>query len=109
MIFTVQMIANYDKGKVREVDVPDQMAESASDDELLQSIFKYGQNDFQPQQVYSVSVGDVINLRDELWIVAPLGFKQITQEQFDKLPGNLTQHHDLYWNFLYNDKELPNA
>ena len=52
---------------------------------ILSEVFKYGQNILQPQDCPSVSVGDVIQLADRHFMVAPIGFKEITKEQFDGL------------------------
>ena len=97
----VHMLAFNEKGTVRNVFIADEYTQGASKDNILALTFQYGQNDFQPKPVSSVSVGDVIELDDEYWLVAPIGFKQITKEQFDEIPGNLTQHHDLYWSLCY--------
>lgn len=51
---------------------------------LLESIFKYGQNEFQPRNCRSVSVGDIIVIRmngedtvDCFYLVEPTGFRMI--------------------------------
>ena len=55
-------------------------------DKLLQMVFEWGQNDFQPQKINSVSAYDVVEIVNgsdtELWNVEPMGFRQITEEQF---------------------------
>jgi hypothetical protein len=47
---------------IREVEVPIQEVAHKDVDSVLEAIFRYGQNDFQPKNVRSVSVGDVIEL-----------------------------------------------
>ena len=74
MRYEVEMWAWAD-GAVRTVDVPD--AEALGDKDLRDSIFKYGQNDFQPRKMPSVSVGDVIRLGGKKWRVEPCGFKEV--------------------------------
>lgn len=44
----------------RIIEVPD----DTPDDGLLEAAFYYGQNDFQPQPVRSLSCGDVVKLPD---------------------------------------------
>lgn len=93
----VHMLAFLNKGDVREVEIPDDEVEDAvsshevyATDAILNLVYHYGQNDFQP--IYnkpSVSVGDVIELDGKYWMVAPIGFKSITQEEFDSLEGRI--------------------
>jgi hypothetical protein len=45
----------------REIDVPDDEIMGGVDS-FLDAAYKYGQNDFQPRPIRSVSVGDVIQL-----------------------------------------------
>jgi hypothetical protein len=74
-----------DRSKIRKVFIDDTKAEYASQDELLEAVFHYGQNDFQPQQIPSVSVGDVIQQNNKYFMVKSLGFEEISKEQFDNL------------------------
>jgi hypothetical protein len=59
MIVQVLMLAYGDPGQVREVEI----ADDTPDEAVLDEVFKWGQNDFQPQRCCSVSVGDVIVLK----------------------------------------------
>lgn len=43
----------------------------------LNDIFRLGQNDFQPMQIRSVSVGDVIEFGDDGYIVCNVGFRRV--------------------------------
>jgi len=52
---------------------------------LLHAIFKYGQNEFQPRETYSVSVGDVVEIDGNHWVVRPTGFKQLPPESLQDL------------------------
>ena len=85
MKYTVHMLAFHEPPVERTVDVPDN--EIVQDtDHILERIFYYGQNDFQPvADTCSVSVGDVVVLDDTLQMVAPCGFKEITEEQMEKI------------------------
>ena len=63
----------------RTITVP---SEEASDDpnQLLESVFYYGQNDFQPQPVRSLSVGDVVKLPDgSLHRVLGIGWEHLPE------------------------------
>jgi len=54
----VLMLAFEREGVVRLVDVPD---DEITDDpmEVMERVFYWGQNDFQPQNICSVSMGDI--------------------------------------------------
>jgi hypothetical protein len=80
MIFNVEMLA-FGKGKIRSVNVPDAelslpFSEHKRDD-ILELVYKYGQNDFQPMPFPSVSVGDVINYQNSRYEVDMIGFKKL--------------------------------
>ena len=78
MIIPVHMLAFHDKGKIREVEVGDFPERHNDKDDILNKVFELGQNDFQPQDIPSVSVGDVIEI-DILIILAdvPLFSKSV--------------------------------
>jgi len=89
MLFTVHMLSFSDrKGIVREVNIPHNEYVMTNGDihAVLELIFKYGQNDFQPQPCYSVSVGDVAEVAGEYWMVMGAGWKKLTKEEFDSVP-----------------------
>jgi len=76
------------EGTIREITVPDEEINEIEEIEkmsILDLIYRYGQNDFQHQECYSVSVGDVIFYNDKYIEVKSVGFEEITQEQFDKI------------------------
>lgn len=83
MIFEVEMLAFGEPGEVRRVDVPDEHA-NMDIKHVLESVFYWGQNDSQPQDHPSVSVGDVIRCRGENWMVAGIGFKRLDEEQMTR-------------------------
>ena len=76
-------ITSYEPPRTREVEVPSEelTGEIAHDLEL---IFRYGQNDFQPQNCYSVSVGDVIEYHDQLYMVKAMGHKAISLLEYEE-------------------------
>jgi hypothetical protein len=86
MEFEVELWGMGNLGEIRKVDVPaDELTgDTISDCEL---VFKYGQNDFQPQEnCRSVSVGDVIRIpvgeNIKLYKVAMVGFVDLVNHSF---------------------------
>ena len=71
---------------IRIVSVPEADVERAGNiTNLLNTIYHNGQNDFQRQpDRCSVSVGDVIEIEDQLFIVKNLGFSKMSQEKFEE-------------------------
>jgi hypothetical protein len=53
-------------------------------EELLELVFHYGQNDFQPQQCPSVSVGDVAVLDDRYFFCAAVGWQKMLLAQLEE-------------------------
>lgn len=84
MRFEVEMLAFGNPGEIRVVNVPVQELPDPVMNKwgYLQKIYHYGQNDFQPQQHPSVSVGDVINVWNEKWLVRGIGFEKLTEEEY---------------------------
>lgn len=68
----------FNKGQTRKVDIE-------NTDDILNDVFHFGQNDFQPKDSPSVSVGDIIIVGDEKHIVKNFGFEKITDEFFNEL------------------------
>lgn len=83
MIFQVEMLAFGNWGEIREVEVPDNLV-TDNTDEMLENVFHYGQNDFQPQQHPSVSMGDVIRLDGQKFLVCDFGFRPLTQTEYSE-------------------------
>ena len=84
MFYNVRMIANMEHNlgmyTIRRVKV----AKITFD--ILETIFENGQNQFQNvPNCCSVSIGDVIELEDKLFIVCIGGFHQISKEIFENL------------------------
>ena len=97
-VYNVHMHAFHNPVVIRQVDISEAMEDldpniqmPLSQSNLLELIFKYGQNMFQsvPGR-YSVSVGDVIELHDgSFHMVGGVGFFPISPETKEKLPLNL--------------------
>lgn len=104
MIFEVEMHA-FAHGVIREVDVPTEemnkhLPLSPAHDgvltenkaAILDLIFHYGQNDFQPRALPSVSVGDIIRFGvvyknrlnegvfQERWAILAIGFRKVDKD-----------------------------
>jgi len=79
----VQMLT-FDDGKIREVDIPEKEWQKALPADRLELVFRYGQNDIQPRQMCSVSVGDVILLDGEMFMVMGGGFKKMEEGEYLK-------------------------
>jgi len=77
VIVEVEMLA-FMNGAIREVEIPqDEYLAAPGELAVLELVFKYGQNDFQPKPFASVSVGDVIRFRGRRIEVAGMGFKDL--------------------------------
>ncbi len=99
MKFFVQMLAFQPEFCKRTVEVPD---DEVSDDvmELLDLIFKYGQNEIQPVTgICSVSSGDVIEIQSpiqtHLYLVQTLGFEKLTPEEYNNYRS--LNREDRFW------------
>lgn len=83
MNFHVEMLAFGRPEEIRIVEVPkDKITEDTNRN--LEMVFEFGQNEFQPQNHPSVSVGDVIQYNDEKYLVKNIGFKKLNQEEYEK-------------------------
>lgn len=107
MKFQVQMLAFQEKGLVREVDVSDQVLREMdfTKESLLDKIFYYGQNDFQPLRCRSVSVGDVIIVHGHLYLVDRTGFKEIDNKEFEDYKSH-SQTRFYYEKFIGGNSDL---
>lgn len=93
MIIKVHMLAFQDRGMIREVDIPDDEIDSLQDDgsnhmEILELVFKYGQNDFQPRPCPSVSVGDVAQIDGKYYACCGTGWRSVPELEFNEMSGN---------------------
>jgi len=97
----------FGNGKTRVVEIP---SIDGTKNEILEQVFHYGQNMVQPQKGFqSVSVGDVIFIGGERWIVKNFGFGKLDHETYEILekaskisnegPDDLKHRYDVV---LYN-------
>lgn len=75
MIYEVEMNA-FGNGQIRKVEIDDEAIEGMGLTEILELIFKFGQNDVQPQDMPSVSMGDVIRFKHFRYEVSMFGFEE---------------------------------
>jgi hypothetical protein len=78
----VELLA-FGNGEMRPVEVPD---DKITDDpmEVLELVFHYGQNDFQPLPFPSVSAGDVVHYGSKTYMVDFIGFS-IADDQLEAM------------------------
>ena len=82
MIYEVELLAFGQPGEIRRVDAPsDQLDAGASTEQVLEIIFQYGQNEYQPKRQPSVSVGDIVRLEDR-WLCCGLGWRKLTPAEY---------------------------
>ena len=73
--------------QIRQVEVPDEEC-NGNTDFVLERIFHWGQNECQPQQIRSVSAGDIIEYNHKYYLILMAGFCKISKiqlEEFKKL------------------------
>jgi len=77
VLVELRAFRNEDGSELRSVEVPNILIEKETTViDILEHVFKYGQNDFQPKNQRSVSVGDVVRLYGKRWEVDMFGFKE---------------------------------
>jgi hypothetical protein len=82
MTFTCKLQAFGEEDTYRKVQVPDAEIKVArvahGPKAILELVFRYGQNDFQPQpNCRSVSGGDLIGFGGTWWLVESFGFSPL--------------------------------
>lgn len=82
-VFQVELLAFGKPGEIREVEISDEEANADTVDKL-EAIFKFGQNEFQPRRHPSVSVGDVIRMDGEKFLVCRLGFRKLSNAEYQR-------------------------
>lgn len=75
-IVEVEMRAFGKPGEIRKVELPDKDS-GLPVDQLLESVFYWGQNDFQPQEHPSVSSGDVVRIGSERYLCCTIGWEKL--------------------------------
>ncbi len=68
-VIEVELWALGGDGAIRTVRIPE--------DGSLESVFHFGQNDFQPQPRRSVSCGDIIRWDGKRYLVMASGFREV--------------------------------
>ena len=76
--YKVELLAFGDEEEIREVSIPEGVEES------LDNVYHYGQNDVQPLQHPSVSVGDVINMNGRKFVIMAFGFRDLSEDEYEK-------------------------
>jgi hypothetical protein len=74
MLVKVHMLAFGEENEVRFVEIGPAEYNISS---LLEQVFHWGQNDFQPQQHPSVSVGDVAEVDGKFYLCKAMGWKEL--------------------------------
>ena len=95
----VELLAYYSQERIREVKIPKDLT---TEEMILKAIYHYGQNDIQPQNLPSVRMGDVIHYKGKKIIIKAIGFKEISQEEYDsykKVPQIERSYQDIVRNF----------
>ncbi len=106
MIFKVRMLAFHGQNLIREVNVPDEKVVD-NVERMLDLIYYYGQNEIQNvPRICSLSVGDCIEYKDELYFVASDGFTKVTHEQYDKLMKILGSFENLPFEWRNTLKDM---
>jgi hypothetical protein len=67
------------QGAIRIVRVPKHEIGNVSYIEDLNAIWYWGQNDHQPQRIPSISMGDVIRLRGERYLILAAGYRRLKE------------------------------
>lgn len=83
MKFIVELLAYGKDGEVREVEVGVE-AGNSNTKHLLGLIYRWGQNEVQPKDQPSVSVGDVIRLRRRRYLILPVGYKHLPKADYER-------------------------
>lgn len=83
MNFCVEMLVFGRPNEIRTVDVPDNLLTDNTENDL-ELVFQYGQNDFQKTNQPSVSIGDVINYKNQKFVVAGIGFKLMSEQEYEQ-------------------------
>lgn len=84
MKFIVELLAYGKEGEVRDVDLSCVgLTDKDTTQNILEFVYEQGQNDNQPQEHPSVSVGDVIRVNKERYLILPVGFKKLSQADYD--------------------------
>lgn len=83
MKIRVHLLAYDHKERIRHVTVPDIVAAKCrTEEDVLNAVFYYGQNDFQPLPMPSVSAGDVVFLGEKIYRIDDVGFSEMSKGEY---------------------------
>ena len=77
-------------GEIREVDIPLAIIPDDTED-ILETVYKYGQNEIQAKDCPSVSMGDIILLEGKKFLVRITGFQSLTDETYNGHVNNINR------------------
>jgi hypothetical protein len=100
MKFRVEMLALGNWGDIREVEVPHHTFTDI--ETTLEKVFEYGQNEVQPQQRPSVSMGDVIVMDTDKWLIRDFGFRLLTPTEYSEYT-RMAQRDRHICHLVYNE------
>ena len=86
MLVKTHLLA-FEEDKIRTVEINDGFQNALSVTAILEEVYHQGQNDFQPQPMPSLSVGDVVDLEEtrykKYWLIMLAGWKNLTEEEYE--------------------------
>ena len=93
----VELLAfdSHERTRLVDIDVEDFESLQTVED-VLNVVYKLGQNDYQSRPMPSVSAGDVIKYQKKMYLVCNIGFTEVDQEfmsEYKKLPQRDRSFH----------------
>jgi hypothetical protein len=102
----VRMLAFHETGTIREVEIPDGVIA----EHVLSAVFAHGQNDVQSVAGRcSVSVGDVIDYGGRHYIVAPVGFRELSRGELASYEATARGERFGFYDRLFQTAEVSNV
>lgn len=88
----VEMLAFEGKGEFREAEVSaaewERAVANGTEWNVLGKVYEQTQNDFNPSPMHcSTSVGDMIHIAGRHFLILGVGFREMSQGQFDEYAG----------------------
>jgi len=95
MIVNVKMLAFGDQNTIRQVVIPDSLADKPIEQQLEQ-VWYWGQNENIALPLPSVSVGDVVVLHNRYFLAKPVGFEELlTEDQLEEYANKTQQERGM--------------